>query len=153
VVWHSIACNRQLATHDAQPLQSAALIQISPAELACLIGFFDLGQGQANHLAFLWRYGMQVSAVIRLGPSCEGKEMTANQSARSVRRRVDDAGAAQAQLLPTWETQITPTQQDLDMIRGALTNQVHGKPVGTTASWSNPPPATRDPLSWSRNSL
>ena len=24
------------------------------------------------------------------------------------------------------------------MIRGAVTNQVHGKPVGTTASWSNP---------------
>jgi surface antigen len=24
------------------------------------------------------------------------------------------------------------------MIRGTVTNQVHGKPVGTTASWSNP---------------
>src|SRR5271166_2668813 len=46
--------------------------------------------------------------------------------------------SAQAQLLPTWETHITLTQQDLDMIRGAVTNQVHGKPVGTTASWSNP---------------
>ena len=49
------------------------------------------------------------------------------------------AGAAQAQLLPTWETHITLTQQDLDMIRSTLTNQVHTKPVGTTASWSNPP--------------
>jgi surface antigen len=48
------------------------------------------------------------------------------------------AGAGHAQLLPTWETSITLTQQDLDMIRGAVTNQVHGKPVGTTASWSNP---------------
>ena len=48
------------------------------------------------------------------------------------------AGAAQAQLLPTWETHITLTQQDLDMIRNAVTNQIHGKPVGTTASWSNP---------------
>ena len=48
------------------------------------------------------------------------------------------AGAAHAQLLPTWETNITLTQQDLDMIHGAVTNQVHGKPVGTTASWSNP---------------
>ena len=45
---------------------------------------------------------------------------------------------AQAQLLPTWETHITLTQQDLDMIRNAVTNQVHGKPVGTTATWSNP---------------
>jgi surface antigen len=48
------------------------------------------------------------------------------------------AGAAQAQLLPTWETQIALTQQDLDMIRNTVTNQIHGKPVGTTASWSNP---------------
>jgi surface antigen len=48
------------------------------------------------------------------------------------------AVSAKAQLFPTWETHITLTQQDLDMIRGAVTNQVHGKPVGTTASWSNP---------------
>ena len=48
------------------------------------------------------------------------------------------AGAAQAQLLPTWETHVTLTQQDLDMIRGGVTNQIHGKPVGTTATWSNP---------------
>src|SRR3984893_19427652 len=48
------------------------------------------------------------------------------------------AGAAQAQLLPTWETHITLTQQDLDVIREDVTNQVHGKPVGTTADWRNP---------------
>ena len=48
------------------------------------------------------------------------------------------AGVAQAQLLPTWETHITLTQQDLDVIREAVTNQVHGKPVGTTADWRNP---------------
>ena len=48
------------------------------------------------------------------------------------------AGAAEAQLLPTWETNVTLTQQDLDLIHGAVTNQIHGKPVGTTASWSNP---------------
>jgi hypothetical protein len=48
------------------------------------------------------------------------------------------AAPAQAQLLPTWETHIVLSQQDLDMIRGTVTNQVHGKPVGTTASWSNP---------------
>jgi surface antigen len=46
--------------------------------------------------------------------------------------------SAQAQLLPTWETHITLTQQDLDMIHGAVTNQVHGKPAGTAASWINP---------------
>src|SRR5215471_5097215 len=46
--------------------------------------------------------------------------------------------SAEAQLFPTWETHITLTQQDLDMIHGAVTDQVHGKPVGTTASWSNP---------------
>jgi surface antigen len=48
------------------------------------------------------------------------------------------SGTVQAQLLPTWETHITLTQQDLDLIRGAVTNQIHGKPVGTTASWTNP---------------
>ena len=48
------------------------------------------------------------------------------------------AGVAQAQLLPTWETNITLTQQDLDMIHAAVTNQIHGKTVGTTASWNNP---------------
>ena len=47
------------------------------------------------------------------------------------------AASAQAQLLPTWETHITLTQQDLDMIRGTVTNQVHGKPVGTKATWTN----------------
>jgi surface antigen len=48
------------------------------------------------------------------------------------------AGTAQAQLLPTWETNITLTKQDLEMIHNAVTGQIHGKPVGTTASWSNP---------------
>src|SRR5215471_4852475 len=48
------------------------------------------------------------------------------------------AGSADAQLFPTWETHITLMQQDLDMIHGAVTNQVHGKLVGTAASWSNP---------------
>ena len=48
------------------------------------------------------------------------------------------AEAAQAQLLPIWETHITLTQQDMDMIHNAVTNQIHGKPAGTAASWSNP---------------
>jgi surface antigen len=48
------------------------------------------------------------------------------------------AVSAHAQLLPTWETHIVLSQQDMDMIHGAVTNQIHGKPVGTTASWSNP---------------
>jgi surface antigen len=48
------------------------------------------------------------------------------------------AASGEAQLFPTWETHIVLTQQDLDMIHSAVTNQVHGKPVGTTASWSNP---------------
>jgi hypothetical protein len=46
--------------------------------------------------------------------------------------------SAQAQLLLTWETPVTLKQQDLDMIRSAVTNEVHGKPVGTATSWSNP---------------
>jgi hypothetical protein len=48
------------------------------------------------------------------------------------------AGAAQAQLLPTWESHITLTQQDMEMIHNAVTNHIHGKPVGTAASCTNP---------------
>jgi surface antigen len=47
--------------------------------------------------------------------------------------------AAQAQLLgPSFESNITLTREDLDMMRQTVTQQIHGKPVGTTASWSNP---------------
>jgi surface antigen len=47
---------------------------------------------------------------------------------------------AQAQLLfgPAWESNITLTQDDLDLIHRTVDTQIHGKPVGTTASWSNP---------------
>jgi hypothetical protein len=46
---------------------------------------------------------------------------------------------AQAQWLgPTWETKIVLTQLDLDMIHAAVTQQIHGKAVGASASWSNP---------------
>jgi surface antigen len=46
---------------------------------------------------------------------------------------------AQAQFLGSgFESNVTLTQQDLDMLGRAVTQQIHGKPVGTTASWSNP---------------
>jgi hypothetical protein len=47
---------------------------------------------------------------------------------------------APAQLLfgPAWESNITLTQGDLDLIHRTVDTEVHGKPVGTTASWSNP---------------
>jgi hypothetical protein len=48
------------------------------------------------------------------------------------------AEAAQAQLLSTWESYITLTHQDMEMIHNAVTNHIHGKPVGTAASWINP---------------
>jgi surface antigen len=48
------------------------------------------------------------------------------------------AGAVQAQLLSTWESHITLTQEDMEMIHNAVTNQIHGKSVGTAASWTNP---------------
>ena len=48
------------------------------------------------------------------------------------------SSAAQAQLLGLgFESNITLTQDDLDMIRRTVNQQIHGKPVGTTASWSN----------------
>jgi surface antigen len=47
--------------------------------------------------------------------------------------------AALAQWLgPGFESNVTLTQQDLDMMRQTVNQQIHGKPVGTTASWSNP---------------
>jgi surface antigen len=47
--------------------------------------------------------------------------------------------AAEAQFLGSgFESNITLTQQDLDMIRQTVNQQIHGKPVGATASWSNP---------------
>ena len=47
--------------------------------------------------------------------------------------------AAQAQFLGLgFESNITLTQQDLDTIRQTVNQQIHGKPVGATASWSNP---------------
>jgi len=47
--------------------------------------------------------------------------------------------AARAQLLgPSFESNITLTREDLDMMRQTVTQHIHGKPVGTTASWTNP---------------
>ena len=66
------------------------------------------------------------------------RNVTAGQTIVSIVVGLIVAGAAEAQLLPTWETSVTLTQQDLDLIHGAVTNQIHGKPAGTTASWSNP---------------
>jgi surface antigen len=47
--------------------------------------------------------------------------------------------AAHAQLLGlAWESNISLTQEDINLIRETVNQQVHGKPAGTTASWSNP---------------
>ena len=49
------------------------------------------------------------------------------------------SSAAQAQLMGLgFESNISLTQQDLDMMRQTVNQQIHGKPVGATASWSNP---------------
>lgn len=46
---------------------------------------------------------------------------------------------AEAQLLGLgFESNIELTKHDLAMIHGAVDGQVHGKPVGTAASWNNP---------------
>jgi surface antigen len=46
---------------------------------------------------------------------------------------------AQAQFMGLgFESNITLTQQDLDMIRQTVNQQIHGKPLGATASWRNP---------------
>jgi hypothetical protein len=46
---------------------------------------------------------------------------------------------AQAQILGwTWESNIPLTHEDFEIIRQTVDQQVHGKPIRTTASWSNP---------------
>jgi surface antigen len=46
---------------------------------------------------------------------------------------------AQAQFLgPGIETNVELTKQDLDIIHHTVYEQVHGKPLGTSAKWSNP---------------
>ena len=47
--------------------------------------------------------------------------------------------SAQAQFLGFGlDTNVELTKQDLDIIRHTVKEQVHTKPVGTTAKWSNP---------------
>ena len=49
------------------------------------------------------------------------------------------SSVAQAQFLGLgFESSITLTQDDLDKMRQTVNQQIHGKPVGTTASWTNP---------------
>jgi surface antigen len=46
---------------------------------------------------------------------------------------------AEAQLLGSlWETRVTLTRADLDMIQATLAHKIHGKPAGTSASWTDP---------------
>lgn len=45
---------------------------------------------------------------------------------------------AQTPLGMSWETYVTLTQADMDMIKTTLATQVHGKKLGTQASWANP---------------
>jgi surface antigen len=47
--------------------------------------------------------------------------------------------SAQAQgLFLGFESNITLKQDDIDLIHQTVDQKIHGKPVGTTASWSNP---------------
>jgi surface antigen len=46
---------------------------------------------------------------------------------------------AAAQLMGNlWETNVTLTRADLDLIRATLANQIHGRPAGTSAAWRDP---------------
>ena len=47
--------------------------------------------------------------------------------------------SAQAQMLgPESDTNVTLSQADLDMIKTAIAQQIHGKKLGSSASWTNP---------------
>ena len=46
---------------------------------------------------------------------------------------------AQAQWLgPAWETNVTLTRADLDMIKASLAQQIHNQRLGASTSWKNP---------------
>ena len=45
---------------------------------------------------------------------------------------------AQTPLGSSWETYVTLTQGDIDMVKTALAGKIHGKTPGTEAAWSNP---------------
>jgi hypothetical protein len=47
--------------------------------------------------------------------------------------------SAQAQILgPAWETNVTLTRADLDMIKASLAQRIHNQRLGASTSWSNP---------------
>jgi surface antigen len=91
----------------------------------------DLNQGPQQDFAVIWPLELiQLSGVGTM--SSHHKVLAVFVSGLML------GGAAQAQLLPTWESHIALTQEDMGMIRNTVTSQIHGKPVGTTASWANP---------------
>jgi surface antigen len=46
---------------------------------------------------------------------------------------------AQAQWLgPAWETNVTLTRADLDMIKAGLAERIHNQRLGSSISWRNP---------------
>src|SRR6516225_536293 len=55
---------------------------------------------------------------------------------------------AAAQLMgPMWETNVTLTRADLDLIEATLHDKIHGRPAGTSAAWRAdriPQPSARD---------
>ena len=48
------------------------------------------------------------------------------------------ASSAEAQYLLGLETNIELSKQDLAIIHHTVTADIHGRPLGTTAKWSNP---------------
>jgi surface antigen len=46
--------------------------------------------------------------------------------------------SAQGLMGPMWDTYVTLTRADMDMIRSILSQQIHNKKPGVSASWKNP---------------
>jgi 17 kDa outer membrane surface antigen len=96
-----------------------------------------LDQGLAGEFAFFYE-GQEVDVLVSLGAFRFRGESKPNVQAD--RRRHPDPGGPLYRTGPgpSWETHIVLTQQDLDMIHAAVTQQVRGKSLGTIVSWSNP---------------
>jgi surface antigen len=85
--------------------------------------------------------GVTAASAAEIAPvnHAQGSEMSTPIRAVVLFAAIAACLPARAQYLgPGLETNIELTKQDLDIMRSTVDRQVHGKPVGTAASWSNP---------------
>jgi|SRR5215471_10887323 len=107
--------------------------------------FLDPCQDRGADLALLSRVRNQIDAQRPLVRRLRDQIMSPPAKTLVATAALLLAASAEAQLLPMRNTHMALSQQNLDMLHRAVTDQVHGKRVGTTAPWSNPASANSEP--------